>query len=127
MDKEKLREYRNISKEIGILQDELARLKSQLLTAPQPDGMPHSNYKTDRFADMMAKIIDLDIYLYQRLNRLYDCQKEVEEAIEALPSLERSLMRLRYIEGKRWEEIAVELGYSWNRVHHYHKRALNKF
>ena len=50
---------------------------------------------------------------------------EIEKAIETLPSTERTIIRLYYIAGMKWEEVCVAIGYSWKQVHRIHGRALD--
>lgn len=37
---------------------------------------------------------------------------------------EREVLWLRYIKGLKWEEVAVEMNYSWRRTHDIHSNAL---
>lgn len=49
------------------------------------------------------------------------------EAVEAIPDeRDRTLIRLRYIEGKTWEDIADYMGYSFQWIHHLHKQFWKK-
>lgn len=41
-------------------------------------------------------------------------------------SLDRCILRARYIECKAWEQICVELSYSWRQIHRLHSNILNK-
>jgi RNA polymerase sigma factor (sigma-70 family) len=50
----------------------------------------------------------------------------IEMAIRRLEPVERNLLRSRYIEGRSWEEICVEMCYSWRNIHNIHSRALIK-
>ncbi len=124
MTKEELRQYRYLAKEIELMQKEIDRLRTSLLAAPQIDGMPKSNYVADRTAATVAKIVDIQEILNQKLRQYITLRGEIENCISALPSELRILMRLRYIEGLRWEAIAVQLNYGWRQVHRKHARAL---
>lgn len=65
--------------------------------------------------------------LYSRkLRALVDLQIRIEQAIESLTSMERELMRLRYIDGADWTEVAAEIHYEWTQTHRIHARALGK-
>jgi hypothetical protein len=37
---------------------------------------------------------------------------------------EIALIRLHYIEGRIWEEVCIEMAYSWMQVHRIHAKAL---
>ena len=49
---------------------------------------------------------------------------EIETLINKLPTREQYLVRARYMEKKTWEQIAVEMCYSWPQVHRIHSNAL---
>jgi DNA-directed RNA polymerase specialized sigma24 family protein len=76
---------------------------------------------------IVEKLVDLQKLYNEKWDALLSLRLRIETAIDALDdSTLRRLMRLRYIEGKRWEVIAVEMGYSWAGVHKIHKKALKK-
>ena len=41
--------------------------------------------------------------------------------------IECDILRKRYLEDKKWEEICVEIGYSWMQTHRLHSNALKNF
>jgi DNA-directed RNA polymerase specialized sigma24 family protein len=53
-------------------------------------------------------------------------QVRIERAIESLISTERELLRLRYIDGADWTEVAAEIHYECTQTHRIHARALSK-
>ena len=55
-----------------------------------------------------------------------DLQLHSERAIESLTSTERELLRLRYIDGADWTEVAAEIHYEWTQTHRIHARALGE-
>lgn len=73
----------------------------------------------------------LAIYeLEQEINAKIEQQrKAVKQTYDLIDLLDDELLKLvmlkRYIGHKLWEEIAVEMGYSWRQVHRLHGRALN--
>ncbi len=122
--KEQLSHYRYLKKEIMLLQEEIERLRASLQSAAKLDGLPRSNYVVDRSANVVAKILDLEAQLHKNLRDIIELRGEIERCIEGLPADQRLLMRLRYIEGKRWEMIVVDMNYAWAQVHRIHVRAL---
>ena len=44
----------------------------------------------------------------------------------ATNATERIIMRLRYIEGYKWEKVCVETNYSWEGIHKIHRKILKK-
>ena len=127
MDKWRLSQYQALSKEIKNLKEEIARIRDSAYYTPRLiDGMPRARSNEDRIANLTAKIITLDDILVTKLSKLVDFQIEIEEAIDTLESADRLLMRLRYIDGKKWDDIADEMGYSIQRVWQIHSSALKK-
>ena len=49
-----------------------------------------------------------------------------ERAIEALEPNRRMLLRYRYIDGLKWEEVCVRMNYSWTQTHYHHGEALKQ-
>lgn len=73
----------------------------------------------------------LAIYeLEQEINAKIEQQcKAVKQTYDLIDLLDDELLKLimlkRYASHKPWEEIAVEMGYSWRQVHNLHSKALN--
>ena len=105
MTKEQLRQYRSIKIEICQIERRIAdleRVGHDELTQPLRD-------------------------LYrQKLQELLDGQFQIEKAIEDLTPTERELMRLRYIDGADWTEVAATIHYEWTQTHRIHAKALAK-
>ena len=106
MTKEELRLYRSISLEICQLEQRIVRLEM----------MGHNDDITQPLRDLYRK----------KLTTLIDGQLRIEQAIESLDPTERELMRLRYIDGAEWLDVAAEIHYEWTQTHRIHARALNK-
>ena len=68
----------------------------------------------------------------EELNRewdeLIDSRNKVKQVINQITDGQyRDVLNLRYINALPWEQIAVELGYSWRQVHRLHKKAITEF
>lgn len=126
MDKATLRQYISIVKEIEQLETERETVFARLQGAVEYDGMPRSRDVSDPVGDAAAKLGELKTLLDRKLDELADMRLAIEDAITELPSEERRLMRLRYIEGRRWEQIALETNYSIQRVWQLHGSILKK-
>ena len=121
---DRLKEYRNLVVEIELLEDEKYRLRDGFISARNFDGMPHSKTCSDRVADAAVKLIELQQLIDENLDCLIDSRKEIEGFLEPLSPEERSLLRLRYIDGLNWQEISDKLNYTYQWVHVLHKRVL---
>ena len=106
MTKEELRQYRSIRNEISQLERRIIELDMR------------------GYNDDITKPLQ-DLYR-QKLAALIKGQLRIEKAIEGLTPVERELMRLRYIDGAEWVEVAETIHYEWTQTHRIHARALAK-
>lgn len=129
MTKEQLRQYINIKREKEQLEQYLEELET-LMTSPRAqtlDGMPFNPSKGESIVELLAiKHLEIKNLYRAKVKELAEALCAIEKAIETLEPLERTLMRLRYIEGHKWEEVAVAIDYSWQQTHRLHKSALEK-
>ena len=85
-------------------------------------GMPgNSTPGKSTMADTVIKIVELQKDINNDIDKLVDLKKEIMQLIKAVddPDLQ-TLLELRYLCFKTWEEIAVEMHYSnkWVRIKH---------
>lgn len=127
--KEKLRAYRAARMETIQLQDQLRQLR-QDAQAPRtsqlsavPSGGSHGGSAVE---GAVVHLVDLERLYELKIDQLAALQLDVEQAINSLDSVERVLMRARYLDGLKWEEVCVVIGYSWQQTHRIHARALRK-
>lgn len=129
MTKEELKQYLQIKRErqqIAVLIMELEATMASPATQ-KLTGMPRNPSGAKSSVETMVErhTALLDQYR-EKLEQLDEAQAKIEAAIETLDSVERTLMRHRYIEGMKWEEICVEMSYCWRNVHNIHAAALQK-
>lgn len=128
MTKERLREYRDLKREKEQLEQKLETIEAALYYAkPQRlTGMPSNPSAGNAMEDMAARHLELlDLYK-EKLKRLDEELLAIEEAIDGLASRERDVLRRYYIDGLTWEEVCVEVGYSWRQTHRIHAQALER-
>lgn len=91
-------------------------------------GMPHSpNRGTSSLEATICKIIDLQEEINRDVYRLVSIKEEIKDSIAKIDNTDyRVILEKRYILGKKWEEIAVELGYELRWVHRLHRKALEQ-
>ncbi|MGI6497539.1 MAG: DUF1492 domain-containing protein [Oscillospiraceae bacterium] len=89
-------------------------------------GMPRNpNRSTSTMADAVAKIIDLQAEINRDINRLVDLKREIVTLIKAVGNTEhQTLLELRYLCFKTWEQIAVDMGYNVRHVYRLHDEAV---
>jgi hypothetical protein len=125
--KEKLKDYRTLRIEITQLeQDILEHINSSYLGGSVIDGQPRGSNISDITANLALESLQLYAMLNSKKLDAVRLRKEIEVCIETLTTLERVLMRERYIMGKEWEEVCITLGYSWRQTHRIHGHILNK-
>ena len=124
--KEFLNQYLNAEKEIGIKLDQIARLRelSTKITQTLTSDKVKSNSE-NRLESSVSKIVDIEREIGASIDQLERTRLQVESVINSVPNVnQRNVLRLRYISGKTWEQIAVDLDFSYQWVCELHGRAL---
>lgn len=117
MDKQTFQQYRQLCQEIRELEAEKEALAAGNLPASWPvGGLSGQGWPADKVGEAAARLWQLTQLLAQRLNQLIALRKEIEKTIEALQPEERRLLRLYYIEGLNWEQVAERLDYSTRQI-----------
>lgn len=128
MTKDNLNQYIKIQREINTLKERIEKLtekktslKSQVLSSVHASGTVFG------FDELLVALESAIEELVKKESDLVDSLLEIEECIATLEdSTERNILRLRYIEGKKWEEICIICNYSWRQIHRLHSEILNK-
>ena len=80
---------------------------------------------THRMEDVIIKIIDLENEINTEIDRLVDIKREITCLINGVSNPEeQTLLELRYLCFKTWEQIAVDMGYSVENIYRMHRKAL---
>jgi DNA-directed RNA polymerase specialized sigma subunit len=122
-----LKRYINLDREIERKLEEVARLRSKLarvteVFTEEPKGGGSIYGKTE---GIIAKIVDLEKEIDADVDRLIYIRDNIKAIIEAVEDdRERLLLQYRYLDGRTFEEIAVQMHYSWRQIHRLHSRAL---
>ena len=121
-----LLEYRSIERRINRLIDEKAAWNTKATaTTSSFSDMPRSGGGSDKIQTTVEKIIEIEEKLDHEIDALADLRNRIEAAVERLEDGRlRDVMRYRYIDGMKWEQIAVEMHYSYMQVCRFHGRAL---
>ena len=127
--KEYLRKYLEAKRMQEVLEREIdeLRLDRMIPGSPAQDGMPHGSGGGD-LSGYVARLDELDQKLRAQMYKKIQIRAEITERIDAMENeTESLLLRLRYIHGLKWEEVAVKMDYSWRAVHKIHSKALEHF
>ena len=129
MTKERLRNYQKIKREREQLERKLAEVETLLYypKIPQLSDMPHGgSNEGNPQEDLAIHHIELQELYREKIDELAKEQLAIERAIEPLNSTARQLMRYRYLDGLKWEEVCVKMNYSWSQTHNIHGAALKQ-
>ena len=90
-------------------------------------GMPRNpNRATSTMADAVGKIVDLQAEINRDIDQLVDLKREMVRLIKAIDNIEcQTLLELRYLCFKTWEQIAVDMNYTIDNVYRIHRKALS--
>lgn len=127
--KDYLMQIRHINTLINNKQAEIDRLKS-LATTITPTlkwdaGAGGGN--NDKIGTAIAKIIDLQVELNQEVDRMIELKREIIGIVDQLENRKYiDIIYKRYFEFMTWEQIACEMGKSYQWVCKLHGRALSE-
>ncbi len=126
MTKQELQEYYWTRRNIQRLEDRLLELETEATrqTTTLRDDPRGGGYSKDKLSGIVVAIVAVQDQINSQLEWSYHILAEIEKAIEVLPEREKYLVTSRYIDGKTWEQIAVDMHYSWPHVHRIHANAL---
>ena len=88
------------------------------------DGLPHGSGVSKRVEDMAIRLSDKAAQWKMAELDAIRVRQEVYETISEVPGIEGEVLFERYVNLRKWEEICVELHYSWHGIHAAHRRAL---
>ena len=110
--------------QIEILHAQATKITVVLSNTPKVE----SSAERDKLAATVAKIVDLKKALREELDEYISLKAEAIRLINSMPDCRHRLVLMhRYINGQTWEQIAVEMHYTYQWVHVLHGRALREF
>lgn len=125
--KELLKDCRNQQIKYRLIEERIERLKSAIeSTTHRISEVNVQGSKQDKLAEYVVQLEELQD---KQTETLIDClQKilEAEDVIEKLPDQQQTVMRLRYLDGYSWREVAKETHYSEKHIFKIHAAAMRK-
>ena len=126
--KEYLRQYEYADRRAKRLkeeyEEELLRIDA-IRSASDNDGMPHGTNISRPTEDKAIKLTDKALKWQQAELDAIEARQRVFELIYDIDGIEGDVLISRYVKLHKWEEICVELHYSWQGIHLVHRRALS--
>lgn len=81
--------------------------------------------KTHGMEDIICKMMDLEAEINADIDRLVDLKREIIMLIKSVSNMEcQTILELRYLCFKSWEQIAVDMCYSIHHLYKMHNDAL---
>lgn len=122
-----LKQYRSLSMEIDQISEELQRWQDLATRiSPSYSDMPHGG-GSDKVQTAAVEVAELTDKLNRKLHQAIMVQENIKKLLESLDDIKlRQLMSYRYINGMRWEEIAVRMDFNYRWVLRLHRKALNQ-
>jgi DNA-directed RNA polymerase specialized sigma24 family protein len=122
--REYLERARTLDGEIEAKREHLARLRSQLTGRAQViTGMPGGG-RAD-WTDTVARAVELERELIASIDGMLALRREISQMIARVPDgRHRQLLELRYLCGKKWEEVAEAMSYDVRWIYQLHEDAL---
>ncbi|MEE0775764.1 MAG: DUF1492 domain-containing protein [Bacillota bacterium] len=115
-------DYCALGQEIEELREEIANIWS-LLKSPRRSGSACHN---DAMAEGVATVVDLENVLEQKIQSYGELRLKVESVIEIFPSMERRLLRMRYIRRFTWTKIANRMYCDESTCRRMHRRLIRQ-
>ena len=110
--------------------DEIENLRAMSTSIASPDLTKERVSKTKSseaaFVNAVNKLVDLEKATDVKIAELLDLRMEVRETISQIDDAKQILvLRYRYIDFMKWEDIADKMDYALKSVHRIHSAALD--
>lgn len=94
-------------------------------TSTLSDVPPSGARNFHRMEDIICKIMDLEADINTDIDNLVDLKREIVELVKSVSNPEyQTILELRYLCFKTWEQIAVNMCYSIHHLYKMHNAAL---
>lgn len=124
--KEYLSRYLALKRRVTEIENEIEELRAHYTgSAIKYSDMPSAPLVEHDLSDYVARLDPLLNRLKRRQSQALKEYQKIEITIERMSiEEEKEILRLRYLRGLKWEDIADHLGYSLRRVYQIHGMAL---
>lgn len=128
--KEYLSQYKSANREIDRLIEEKSMwmdLATKITPSIKEGGRGSAN-ENGKIPLAVEKIIETEEKITNRIDELIDLREQIESRVSVIPEeRQREVLHRRYILCQKWEEIALEMNYSYMQVCRIHGAALQAF
>jgi DNA-directed RNA polymerase specialized sigma subunit len=116
--KEYLMQYRDAMRRTQAISDHLTELRAVCEQLRTEDG------RRVALDAAVAELVDTEAKTTAAIERLTALETEIIGAISHMPDPYQTLLYERYINGKTWEQVAVQMNYSYRHTTKLHGAAL---
>lgn len=126
--KQKLQRYAYVMEQAKDLEIRIAEVRDRMtsISSTQFDAIPGGYSNSDKIGNTIAKLCDLEAKYLDMIGELADEELEINNMIRRLELKEQRLIRLRYVDCKKWEDVCCIMNYSWMQIHRLHSNILSK-
>jgi len=129
--KQYLRKIKRLDSFVKAKEEEISEIRNRLESLGCTDYLVdriQTFSNVDKIPDGIGKLMDLEKKYEKAIRDLYALKKEASDWIENMDNEDyKLLLTLRYLRFKTFEEIAVEMHFSFQWICELHKRALIQF
>ena len=124
--KEYLMQYRALDRRIQGLTDERMRWEALARSCtPSYGGSGGGTPSANKIPHAVEKITELEAEIDAEVDKLVELRREIERTIASVPSdVQRQVLEQRYLNQKKWEQIAVDMRIDLRWIYRLHGRAL---
>lgn len=112
MEQNILEEHRQKVKEIKSISDQIRKIKALLYKEENESTKNTLNELVNKYE--------------ASFNSVYSNQLKIEKLIEDFDPIEKDLIRYRFFDGLRWEQVFIKLSYSQKQTFRIYKKILKK-
>lgn len=127
--KEYLGQAYRIDQRINSKIEQLSSLRSLATkaTSTLSETPPSGTRNVHRMEDTIVKIIEMEDEINSDIDRLVDLKNDIMKIIKSVSDLEQqTILELRYLCFRTWEEISVEMGYSVQQIYRIRDKAFDR-
>ena len=128
--KQYLKQIRKLDNLIATKLELLEKMRAMSTSVSQtfePNKIKNKKLR-NKTEDLIIKIVDLEREITDDIDRLVDLKRAILQKIDKLENKDHiRILIKRYVLYKTWEQIAVEMNYSFRHVTRIHGHALQEF
>lgn len=127
--KEYMEQIRNVRREIRLLEEQILRdtvYASNVKAIRYDVDRVQTSPEGDRMADIISGIVGAEEKMYNKVKYLMQKEEEARGYLIQLKEEHERVLVLHYLEGLKWEDVAVKVGYDDKYIYDVKKTALDE-